>query len=109
MREHVIDWFFKYADLVSAAFGLASAIVLGWPAVLGVAAKRRYQGVETLTYMPGQDIETRNALEGVKRHAMRYQLGDPSGALVTNLWGYGLLAASFVFLGIASLSRIYGA
>ena len=103
----MIETVLAYSDLISAVFGLLAAIVLGWPAVQAVAGKRRYQNVENLQRDNADDPATRAALANVQAHAVRYQLGDPMGALKTNLLGYGLLAVSFIFLGLASLERAH--
>ncbi len=103
----MIAFVLAYSDLISAAFGLAAALILGLPAIQAVAARRRFEAVAKLRREHAGDDDTWAALSAIQDHALGQQLGDPRGASMTNLWGYGLLAVSFIFLGMASLQRAH--
>jgi hypothetical protein len=98
----------RYADLISALFGLAAAMVLAVPAILAVWAKRNWERLTRLEAEIEQDPETAAALHGVRRHVEGAQLGDSRGALTFNAWGFSLLAVSFIFLLVAAVARMAG-
>ena len=95
----------RFADLISALFGLAGAIVLAIPAVGAVRAKRNWERLNRLEAQVDADAETAKALEGVRRHVEGAQLGDSRGVLTVNAWGFCLLVLSFVFLLVAAIGR----
>jgi hypothetical protein len=99
----------KYADLVSALFGLVASAVLAVPALSAVRFKRYWENARDLATDPEHRPETKAALKDIQDgHVVRAQLGDSRVARKINLWGFSLLAASFFFLLIAAVARVSG-
>ena len=100
-----MDWVLKNADLLSALFGLAAAVVLGWPALKAVRDKRRWEQQRRLAARHKNDAASHGALEDIRDHVEAGQLGGANEAAWFNLIGFALLALSFIFLAMAALER----
>lgn len=101
------DAIVRFSDLISAFLGLASAIVLGIPALKAVRAKRNFDGATDL-HRNAEHPETKAALGSVRNNVGADQLGGSAEAYRYNLCGFSLLGASFLFLIVAAIARMCG-
>jgi hypothetical protein len=99
---------FLYGDLLSAFFGLISAIILASPALSAISSKQHWEALRKLERENRGDAPTSEAISKIFTFAIAPQLGDDTGAALVSLLGFGCLFVSFIFLMIASIGRIVG-
>lgn len=100
----MIETILGLSDLISGGFGLLAAIVLGWPALKAVRAKRYWETHQELM-RDNQGTSVGSGLEQAERDLLSLQLGGSRKAQVCNLVGMVLLFLAFTFLLLAAIER----
>ena len=94
-----------FADLLSAFFGMASALTLGLPLLRDVTDRRQWDTFERL--MSRDPTSWSDEDRAIRDLLIAQRLGDHRPYRKKAIWGFGCLLAAFGFALIAAAERLH--